>query len=412
MIYEAKYATSEPHDGEHHQLPSNTAVSQENSATTVSLFPTTATEHSIIPLDFARANAQRLKLRYQTEPASVQVAVTELELTSMSQTRAQVTSQAPHVAAVSQWPNTPRSATIHQIPSLQMDACSACMDKFLQIRLINTPGCGCKYCSSCLNEHFIAGCSDILAFPPKCCGNTLKISDFELVLRQNVIDCYKTAETEFGVKRPLYCAVPRCSAFIPNINVLPNDDIGICPICTITTCTRCKATAEEHDVWEPQGVRVCPGFDTNTQSLLDLSAKKKWKQCPTCYVLVERVDGCNHIMCVCGIEFCYRCGAVFDEEDLCECDEEDYDSDDNDQCDVDEQDEWPDHRTAIDLTGRPTCSHDQTEQIDPGDEEMCHGCLTMTEDIRSCVECYTQLCGVCLAEIHATNNSYAAIANG
>mmetsp|Transcript_7581 Transcript_7581/g.25788 ORF Transcript_7581/g.25788 Transcript_7581/m.25788 type:complete len:250 (+) Transcript_7581:81-830(+) len=30
--------------------------------------------------------------------------------------------------------------------------------------------------------------------------------------------------------------------------------------------------------------------------------------CPRCHVLVQRSDGCNHIKCRCGHDFCYRCG--------------------------------------------------------------------------------------------------------
>lgn len=31
--------------------------------------------------------------------------------------------------------------------------------------------------------------------------------------------------------------------------------------------------------------------------------------CPNCYVITRREDGCNHIVCRCGCDFCFGCGA-------------------------------------------------------------------------------------------------------
>ena len=44
-----------------------------------------------------------------------------------------------------------------------------------------------------------------------------------------------------------------------------------------------------------------------------------WKQCPGCRNLVERTDGCDHMMCECGTAFCYRCGGALHNGMPCEC---------------------------------------------------------------------------------------------
>lgn len=46
--------------------------------------------------------------------------------------------------------------------------------------------------------------------------------------------------------------------------------------------------------------------------------------CPHCLVLTSRADGCMHMGCRCGFEFCYRCGGSMD---LCICDFDDDDFD-------------------------------------------------------------------------------------
>lgn len=46
-----------------------------------------------------------------------------------------------------------------------------------------------------------------------------------------------------------------------------------------------------------------------TQEDRKLAHTKRWKQCPNCRNLVERIDGCSHMSCECGIDFCYDCGS-------------------------------------------------------------------------------------------------------
>mmetsp|Transcript_130142 Transcript_130142/g.417624 ORF Transcript_130142/g.417624 Transcript_130142/m.417624 type:complete len:415 (+) Transcript_130142:70-1314(+) len=46
--------------------------------------------------------------------------------------------------------------------------------------------------------------------------------------------------------------------------------------------------------------------------------------CPRCFVLTFRADGCLHLACRCGADFCYGCGAPHDLDD-CMCDLEEVD---------------------------------------------------------------------------------------
>lgn len=42
--------------------------------------------------------------------------------------------------------------------------------------------------------------------------------------------------------------------------------------------------------------------------LLALQRSKGWQWCPGCGHLVEKRDGCWHMVCRCGCSFCYGCG--------------------------------------------------------------------------------------------------------
>lgn len=47
-------------------------------------------------------------------------------------------------------------------------------------------------------------------------------------------------------------------------------------------------------------------------SSADYNLRQNFKHCPNCDVLVDRISGCNHITCVCGVHWCYECGVQCD----------------------------------------------------------------------------------------------------
>jgi E3 ubiquitin-protein ligase RNF144 len=62
------------------------------------------------------------------------------------------------------------------------------------------------------------------------------------------------------------------------------------------TCTEYKALSYGGDA-------------AHDQAVSQLAAKNKWRPCPQCSAVVERTDGCKHMRCPCGVQFCYACGA-------------------------------------------------------------------------------------------------------
>ena len=39
--------------------------------------------------------------------------------------------------------------------------------------------------------------------------------------------------------------------------------------------------------------------------MLKMAQDLAWKKCPSCNILVDRIDGCNYVRCRCGTGFCY-----------------------------------------------------------------------------------------------------------
>lgn len=315
-------------------------------------------------------------------------------------------------------PNTPRPRHRHRRrmsrPSSPRVKCSACMEDYKLDDLLNL-ACTCRYCHSCLNAAFQAGCTSKAAFPPKCCGRPLRISVWGTFLDADVLERYKMIEAEFSATRPLYCAVPTCSAFISEEAQLHAHEVGVCPECNETTCVRCRHIMKDHPRWDIQE-RVCPTEDAEVTALFALGSARRWIQCPTCLNMVSRSEGCNHMDCVCGVEFCYRCGNLFGADDSCGCDpnswedDEDDGEEDNDgsgagdgndeedeDIDDDQLDAWPNIRVLFDAAGKPACLHRHTESL--GDDFLpCHGCLERNS-LRSCDDCQAELCQTCLDSV-------------
>jgi hypothetical protein len=113
------------------------------------------------------------------------------------------------------------------------------------------------------------------------------------------VTTYKAKILELATPNPIYCAAPGCSTFIPTSGI--KGDMSTCLACSFVTCRLCK---------NPEHRGLCPP-DKNGKKLLDLASNKNWRQCRRCNVVVERDEGCLHITCTCGHEFCYSCGGLW-----------------------------------------------------------------------------------------------------
>eukprot|EP00775_Hariotina_reticulata_P012513 gene12513-12647_t len=87
-----------------------------------------------------------------------------------------------------------------------------------------------------------------------------------------------------------------------------------CPACNRVFCLACGITG-----WH-QGM-TCSQFQAlpmelksvEDAAMLRMAAAQSWKRCPSagCGHVVERIDGCNHMLCRCGVDFCYACGKPY-----------------------------------------------------------------------------------------------------
>ncbi|KAJ3791935.1 hypothetical protein GGU11DRAFT_694090, partial [Lentinula aff. detonsa] len=63
-----------------------------------------------------------------------------------------------------------------------------------------------------------------------------------------------------------------------------------CPSCLLCICPQCHV--EQHD-----GID-CPDRDGGVHLFNEWIKTHNVKNCPSCKVLIERAEGCNHVTCI------------------------------------------------------------------------------------------------------------------
>ncbi|KXT13901.1 hypothetical protein AC579_2634 [Pseudocercospora musae] len=175
--------------------------------------------------------------------------------------------------------------------------------------------CDCHYCDGCLERLFTIAMKDEGSYPPRCHRKTISLNLARRHLPKTLARIYRGKTLELSTKDRTYCHKVTCNVFIAPHSI--HNGQAFCQKCRSVTCQKCKEA-------EHFGACASTGFEL----VRGLARQQKWQQCPDCKRLVEKIDGCNHVLCRCGCDFCYKCGTHLD-RCLCEDDDEDDEDEEN-----------------------------------------------------------------------------------
>ncbi|KAH6900610.1 hypothetical protein B0T10DRAFT_32449 [Thelonectria olida] len=167
--------------------------------------------------------------------------------------------------------------------------------------------CDCAYCFPCLRELLRGGLQSEQTFPPRCC-QPIEEATVHLARQPGLVHLFRMCEVEFSspAMDRLYCYDGQCATFIPR----PIEE-G-CPACGRHTCAHCGRKAHPG---HPCGAGPQEG-EEETEDVWAVMDENGVINCPGCGRMLDLIDGCNHITCSCGEEFCYLCGV---EWHTCRC---------------------------------------------------------------------------------------------
>ncbi|KAI3912884.1 hypothetical protein MKW98_012826 [Papaver atlanticum] len=182
--------------------------------------------------------------------------------------------------------------------------CTNCIAKYIQVKIgeHGRPDIKCPD-TNCVSFLDPLSCRSFL--PPR---EFVRWCDY--LCQSTVSERYDTA----------YCPNPYCSEFIfsecersflRRSSKRNKQNISECPRCKMMFCLRCMTPCQDnhqciYSVSDNISRRV---RQANEVMFMEMVATKNWKQCPSCKFYVERRAGCRHMICRCGSEFCYACGA-------------------------------------------------------------------------------------------------------
>ena len=173
---------------------------------------------------------------------------------------------------------------------IQKGRCNICLERTTVLKL----ACLDFICASCIRNTFELASRDESSFPPRCCQR-IPISIALVFLDHELHIKYMKKALEFSTKERLYCSVAECSEFIPPVQASIMVGQGVntnaqCPRCGSWTCVKCRGKGHSST--------ACPANldSTEDEILAKTAADQGWQQCRSCKRLVERVDGCNHIL--------------------------------------------------------------------------------------------------------------------
>ena len=82
--------------------------------------------------------------------------------------------------------------------------------------------------------------------------------------------------------------------------VIDTNVTDCCWRCTKQICTLCGQTSHDGKCESMHESKIIAMAKEN----------KKWTRCTKCGYVLERIDGCDHMTCKCGAQFCFQCGSM------------------------------------------------------------------------------------------------------
>lgn len=194
-------------------------------------------------------------------------------------------------------------------------SCGICFEEIESWRKFRNQTCSHSFCYDCTSKHITAKIQDnvkIILCPEVDCRAPLDFNTCRQIIPNDILVKWDESlcKSLIPESQTVYCPFMDCLAMLVNDSGEVIKKIE-CPACWRSICAKCgvpwhlEFTCEE---FEKLNAKKKKGKDDDGL-VKELAKKKSWRKCPNCKIYVEKTEGCLHITCRCGYEFCYRCGS-------------------------------------------------------------------------------------------------------
>lgn len=193
-------------------------------------------------------------------------------------------------------------------------SCPVCYDS---VTHPDTLVCGHSYCDPCL-RHYLTSAASSAIFPLVCmgdgatCNRPISLPVIQRYLTQPkfnlLVDSVFSSHIRSNPQKYKFCPTPDC---VQIYSLNSDQKIHQCPACLSETCLLCDKEVHEGMSCEERRILGDPAEQERLNE--EWAQSNGAKKCPSCTVLTQKVDGCQHITCSgCQAHWCWVCGRAFD----------------------------------------------------------------------------------------------------
>ncbi|KAJ7980960.1 RBR-type E3 ubiquitin transferase [Quillaja saponaria] len=213
------------------------------------------------------------------------------------------------------------------------ETCVICFEDADVEKMFSVDSCLHRYCFSCMKQHVeVKLLNGMMATcPHEGCKSEVNVDSCSKFLAPKLVEIIsqRIKESAIPVTQKVYCPYPKCSVLMSKHDVLEYTKtvyIGAeqsgarkCMKCDCFFCINCQVPWH-YDMTCYDYKNSNPYLRAEDCKLKSLAEENKWRQCVKCNHMVELSEGCYHIYCRCGYEFCYTCGAEWkNKKATCSC---------------------------------------------------------------------------------------------
>ena len=201
---------------------------------------------------------------------------------------------------------------VNQVKVPEMN-CEICLEGLFSKEIIGFKTCGHVFHILCIHEfvkNAVHSKKTTIKCPHEKCPYNLTMDDIEEVIDGIDLQKYQQNQLEMYIAENSdelsYCPTPGCNY----VFIHDGESDFRCPKCNSHYCLDCRVNYHTgRTCIEYKAEKVNNTFSKADAQFIEFVKGAKYKQCAKCKFWVERTDGCLHMTCKCGHEFCYKCGA-------------------------------------------------------------------------------------------------------
>ncbi|XP_039813834.1 ATP-dependent RNA helicase DEAH12, chloroplastic-like [Panicum virgatum] len=216
------------------------------------------------------------------------------------------------------------------------ETCTICLEDADITKIHAVEGCAHRFCFSCMKEHVKVKL--LHGMLPSCpqdgCTTKLSVEGSKAFLSPLLLEIMvqRVREEQIVPSQKIYCPYPKCSALMSLSEVIhPMQEscskYTFAAAATLRKCVKCRGSFCMSCMVPWHDMMSCDEYKTHythahpeDTRLESLAKTHLWRQCVKCRHMIELAEGCYHITCVCGHEFCYTCGKEWKEKKAtCSC---------------------------------------------------------------------------------------------